>query len=189
MKVPRLSLVAIVLFTSVTAASAQASDGRVARAILVDVIGGRSAVRPAVPTPRGVSTSVGELERRAFELANAERQAIGLRSLEWDDTLAELARLHSRNMAEYSFFSHRGLEGEMIDDRANRLGLRRWTGIGENIAYLNGYDDPTAVAVQKWMQSQAHKKNILNAVWQESAIGVAVARDGKVYFTQVFLLR
>jgi len=54
---------------------------------------------------------------------------------------------------------------------------------------MKGYSDPATMAVEKWMQSESHKKNILNDQWRESAIGVAVADDGAIYFTQVFITR
>jgi uncharacterized protein YkwD len=92
-------------------------------------------------------------------------------------------------MADESYFSHRSPTGEMVDDRANRLGIRSWVGIGENIAYLNGHADPATVAVAKWMQSTLHKKNILNGQWQTSAVGAAISKDGKIYLTQVFIMR
>ena len=172
---------------------AQASDGRIARAILVDTIGGRAGTSRTFPRETsgyaGARSTATDLERRAFELTNAERQASGLRLLQWDESLARLARLHSQNMADESFFSHRSPDGKMVDDRANRLGIVKWIGIGENIAYLNGYADPATVAVGKWMQSSLHKKNILNGQWQTSAVGAATARDGKVYLTQVFIMR
>jgi uncharacterized protein YkwD len=188
-----LSLAAIIFFSS-SVAMAQASDGRVARAILVDVIGSRRPVSKTLlretPVSSGVvPTSASGVERRAFELTNAERQASGLRFLMWDESLAKLARLHSQNMAEDHFFSHRSPDGEMVDDRANRLGIVKWIGIGENIAYLNGYADPATIAVGKWMKSPLHKQNILNGQWQASAIGAATDKDGKIYLTQVFIMR
>ena len=77
----------------------------------------------------------------------------------------------------------------MVDNRAEDLGVRDWKAIGENIAYMKGYADPVAIAVEKWMESPAHKQNLLNASWVESGIGVAVAADGSYYFTQVFMIR
>jgi len=187
-----LSLFAIILFCNIVA-TGQASDGRVAHAILVDTIGSRNSIPKGgardVSGDAGVPRSASDVERRAFEIANAERQAIGLRLLQWDESLARLARMHSQDMADESYFSHRNPNGEMVDDRANRIGIRSWIGIGENIAYLNGYADPATVAVEKWMQSTLHKKNILNGQWQISAIGAATSRDGKVYLTQVFIMR
>jgi len=129
------------------------------------------------------------LEREVFELLNAERSKQGLTSLEWSDEVAAVARLHSQNMANEKFFSHRGSDGSMVDDRADRLGLGAWKTIGENIAYMRGFDDPAAIAVEKWLESTAHRKNLLGPNWQESAVGVAVTEDGTYYMTQVFLLR
>lgn len=129
------------------------------------------------------------IEREVFELLNTERSKNGLKALEWSDEVAAVARLHSQNMANAKFFSHRGSDGSMVDDRADRLGLGAWKTIGENIAYMRGFDDPAAVAVEKWLESTAHRKNLLGPNWQESAVGVAVTEDGTYYMTQVFLLR
>lgn len=120
---------------------------------------------------------------------NAQRLANGLSPLVWDETLAEVARLHSHNMAARHFFSHRGIDGQMVDDRAAGFGITHWLAIGENIAFMKGYDDPASVAVQKWMNSPSHKKNILAPQWNGSAIGVAQGDDGSIYFTQVFMTR
>ncbi len=135
------------------------------------------------------SAKAGKLERQIFEILNGERRSKGLPELEWNDDVAAVARLHSQNMAEEKFFSHRGSDGSMVDDRADRLGLGAWRTIGENIAYMRGYDDPAALAVEKWMESTAHRKNLLGPNWKESAVGVAVTEDGTYYMTQVFLLR
>ncbi len=80
------------------------------------------------------SAAAGKLERNVFELLNGERRSQGLPALEWSDEVAAVARLHSQNMAEEKFFSHRGSDGSMVDDRADRLGLGAWRTIGENIA-------------------------------------------------------
>lgn len=162
--------------------------------ILVDVIGGkRSAQRvQTVKASFATTSSLGsanDVEARAFELMNAQRQANGLRSLEWDETIVSLARSHSASMASDGYFSHKDPSGGYIDSRAAKLGIFNWMAIGENIAFMKGYDDPASVAVQKWMQSTSHKKNILSTQWRDSAIGVAVAPDGAIYFTQVFIAK
>jgi uncharacterized protein YkwD len=138
---------------------------------------------------RPANLSTGQLERHVFDLLNAERRKNGLSELTWSDDVASVARLHSENMAHENFFSHRGTDGSMVDDRADRMGLGAWKTIGENIAYMKGYEDPAAVAVQKWLESTAHRKNLLGPNWRESAVGVSVAEDGSYYMTQVFLLR
>lgn len=135
------------------------------------------------------SRAAADIERQVFNLLNAKRRSKGLSELEWNDDVAALARLHSHNMADGKFFSHRGSDGSMVDDRADRLGLGAWRVIGENIAYMRGYEDPAALAVEKWMESTAHRKNLLGSNWRESAVGVAITEDGTYYMTQVFLLR
>ena len=135
------------------------------------------------------SSAAGDLERRVFRLLNNVRREQGLQDLEWSEDVAAVARVHSMNMADEKFFSHRGSDGSMVDDRADRMGLGAWKTIGENIAYMRGYPDPAALAVEKWMESTAHRKNLLGPNWRESAVGVAITKDGTYYLTQVFLVR
>jgi uncharacterized protein YkwD len=147
-------------------------------------------VRSAPPTSvSAVKGSVEQVERDIFHLINKQRAAQGLEALVWNEDVAKIARMHSRNMADQRFFSHRGLDGKMVNDRADSVGLTKWRGIGENIAFERGYDHPAAFAVEKWMESPSHRKNLLGQTWRESAVGVAVAPDGSYYFTQVFLQR
>ncbi len=133
--------------------------------------------------------SASRVEARAFELMNAQRLANGLQSLQWDEQIIALARTHSQSMAEGKYFSHKDASGGYVDSRASKLGIFNWMAIGENIAFMKGYDDPASMAVEKWMQSASHKKNILSGQWRDSAIGVAVADDGAIYFTQVFIAK
>lgn len=135
------------------------------------------------------SKFISELEAKVFELGNSERVQAGARPLVWSDDLAKLARLHAENMAVNRFFSHKDLEGKYVDDRAMQLGITNWMAIGENIAYIRGYDDPAAVAVKRWLLSAMHKQNLLNREWNQTGIGAAIAEDGTIYFTQVFILR
>lgn len=132
---------------------------------------------------------VGELERRAFDKINSERARLGVGPVEWSDACARVARLHSENMSLLGFFSHRGRDGKMVDDRADSLGLTKWTAIGENIAYNRGFTDPISIAVEKWLESPSHRQNLLSARWRESGIGIAISGDGTYYLTQVFIVK
>jgi uncharacterized protein YkwD len=130
-----------------------------------------------------------DFERKAFDLLNRQRAENNLPPLIWSDDVAKIARIHSENMAKYKFFSHQGMDGTMVNDRADSLGISKWSSIGENIAYNLGYQNPVEFAVERWMSSPSHRGNILNNRWQESAVGVAISKDGAYYFTQVFILR
>ncbi len=129
------------------------------------------------------------LEKKVFDLINDQRTQNGLQELDWSDEIAEIARFHSENMANFSFFSHTDLDGLMVNERADLLGVKKWRAIGENIAFNRGYGNPAESAVQRWMQSPSHRENLLNSRWRESGIGIAVTEDGTYYFTEVFLLR
>jgi uncharacterized protein YkwD len=141
---------------------------------------------PAAPAPK-VSSNVVSLERRAFDLVNAQRRSRGQQPLAWDAELARLARSHSENMARSDVFNHVEPGGVTMVDRARAQGIRGWSALGENIAYNQGYDDPAAFVAERWMVSYKHRENLLNSRWTRSAIGVAIASDGRVFFTQVFI--
>ena len=127
------------------------------------------------------------LEQTAFDLLNQKRAQNGLQPLVWNEQLAGIARTHSQNMADFNFFSHRGLDNKMVSDRADDVGLTKWRAIGENIAFNRGYQDPIEKAVELWLDSPSHRHNLLDNNWKETAVGIAVTADGSYYLTQVFL--
>lgn len=133
------------------------------------------------------SAAVLSIERQAFQILNDKRTEMGLSVLVWNAEIAELARMHSQNMAGKKFFSHTDLDGNTVDIRAESFGLGDWKAIGENIAYLRGHKEPASAAVANWMKSTGHRQNVLNERYNQSAVGVAVAADGSYYFTQVFM--
>jgi uncharacterized protein YkwD len=135
------------------------------------------------------SYDIASLEYRVFVIINQKRAENGLKALVWNPQAASVARLHSSNMAFYDFFSHIGIDGKRVDDRADSLGLRKWKMIGENIAYNSGFADPVERAVFGWMQSDGHRNNLLRNNWKETGIGISVSANGKFYITQVFLQR
>lgn len=128
-------------------------------------------------------------EKRAFDLINSERRASGRKELVWDGELTRMARYHSSNMAQRGFFNHVDRDGLDLSGRAAVFGVRSWRALGENIAYNQGYDDPTAFAVERWMISDQHRENILNREFTHAGLGIAKAKDGRVFFTQVFMTR
>lgn len=156
--------------------------------LLIDPTEFKGTLKSTSATTNKKAYSVSTLERKAFDLMNIRRSAIGLKPVLWNDDIARVARLHSQSMAMNKYFSHQGLDGLWVDERANRNGLRKWRAISENIAYNRGYDSPAEFAVERWMKSTSHRNNALNNRWEESGIGVAIGNDGEtIYFTQVFI--
>lgn len=139
---------------------------------------------PTIERPQPVN-----LEYRVFSLINQIRAEHGLKPISWDDQAATVARVHSADMATRDYFSHVDPEGRSIGERADQVGLKKWRTIGENIAYNAGSADPAARAVRAWMNSDAHRDNILLRKWKQTGIGVTVSPTGRYYFTQVFLKR
>lgn len=128
-------------------------------------------------------------EQRVLELVNARRRERGLSPLTCDGGLMRMARLHASNMAHQDFFDHIGPDGTDAVARARTVGLRGWRALGENIAYNQGSNDAAAFAVERWMLSSRHRENILSASYTHTGLGVARASDGRIFFTQVFMMR
>ena len=143
----------------------------------------------AASTKNAPSASTIGFEKAAFEIINRRRITQGLPLLTWCDKVAAVARTHSQSMAEFHFFSHKGLDSKMVSDRADAAGVGRWRAIGENIAFNRGYKDPIEKAVESWLDSPSHRRNMFDANWRDSAVGIAISPDGSFYFTQVFLTR
>lgn len=160
-----------------------------ARARVVTRVSTPSNSYNASPAPVAAVVAVTGDERRAFELINAERQRRGLHPLVMDGSLTRIARQHSDDMARGGYLSHTDRQGLDLRGRAQVLGLRNWKAIAENIAYNQGYSDPTAFAVERWMISQQHRENVLNDEYTHAGVGVVRASDGTYYFTQVFMRR
>lgn len=134
-------------------------------------------------------TNPNDIERRAFEQTNSVRIKNGLPPFVWDDDVCRMARTHSENMSRMGFFSHVTPSGLRLRDRARVAGIVRYSVLGENIAYNQGYEDPGAFAVERWMLSPKHRANILSTEFRAMAIGSFIAADGSVYLTQTFITR
>ena len=139
-------------------------------------------VKPATVEPNDV-------EKRAFEQTNLIRVKNGLPPFTWDGDVCRMARVHSESMSRFGYFSHVTPEGLHLRERARAAGILRYEVLGENIAYSQGFADPGALAVERWMQSEKHRANILSPEYRAMAIGSFIAADGSVYLTQTFITR
>lgn len=129
------------------------------------------------------------MEKKALDLINKERQRHGYAPLSFDPEICLVARMYSEKMAAKNFFSHVDPSGNDVQGRARNFGVRNWRAIGENLAFNQGYDDPVAFAVERWMVSPSHRSNILLAMWTATGIGIAKSEDDSYYITQVFITR
>lgn len=128
---------------------------------------------------------------------NEEREKRSLEPLEYSEELEDIAREHSRDMAERDYFSHRSPEGESFQDRYREAGYRCGVRQGhviyrgaENIAYrYSSVEQPkeevAEAIVRQWMNSPGHRRNILQPYWNEEGVGID-RKNGRVYATQNF---
>lgn len=154
-----------------------------------------------------------EVEMLIHREVNQVRAEHDISALEFDSGLREIARYHSRDMMMTGYFAHESPDGETMEDRYDMFGYQcrasvsddRYMTGGENLAKTyyearirldNGstvrYDSPQEVAkgvVRQWMNSPAHRKNMLRDYWEHEGIGVTyIQEDGNtvVYATQNF---
>jgi uncharacterized protein YkwD len=150
------------------------------------------------------------LESRVHELVNAERTKHGLQNLTWDASIAAVARGHSADMAEHSYFSHTSFDGSNLTDRLYAGNVYYWNLSAENIlrssrikSYLvdrfgniidktyETWEELANGTVGGWMNSTHHRENILNGNLTHAGVGIAAANDKNesYYFTQDFITR
>lgn len=120
-------------------------------------------------------------EARMLELVNAERAKTGAKQLKLDPKLRDVARKHSEDMFKRSYFSHHSPEGEDVGDRLNEDDVD-YRMAGENLAYAPDVE----TAHTGLMNSEGHKRNILEADFGRVGIGVIDAGPQGMMFTQVF---
>jgi len=84
-------------------------------------------------------------------------------ALSWNDTLAEAAKFHARDMHDNKYFEHIGRDGRAPIQRAAMMGYRG-TVVGENIG--RGTSSVLRV-VQGWKSSESHCKNMMDGNFSE----------------------
>ena len=128
----------------------------------------------------GYESPASTLEADILTHINKYRQSKGLNQLVAEPTIAAQAEKHSANMATKKVaFSHDGFE-QRVGSISQKLGALKLS--AENVAYgnLNAKE-----VVDIWLKSPGHRKNI-EGKFQLTGIGVATAKDGTIFFTQIF---
>jgi uncharacterized protein YkwD len=136
----------------------------------------------ATTRPPAAKDKVTTMEDEVTALINKERDKAGCGAVRIDERMRKAGRAHSADMAVNKYFSHTGLDGSSFVDRLERAGYPRSGAAGENIAY--GYGTAQAV-VTGWMNSDGHRRNILNCSAKATGVGLAY-RGTTPYWTQLF---
>jgi uncharacterized protein YkwD len=140
-----------------------------------------------VPAPQPLAGAVElprSLEHETFNLINGYREAAGLPRLAWNSAIANIARLHSRDMATGEVaFGHGGFHDRMSELRGMFTGM---CGGGENVFYTDAVPGVARAAVQAWLHSPPHLHNI-RGDYKLSGLGLWRRADGAYFFTQIFV--
>jgi uncharacterized YkwD family protein len=148
-------------------------------------------VKPTQPTTPGqgqtpvTSTTTQGLtadEKQMLDLVNQERAKQGIAPLKINMELQKVARLKAKDMIEKNYFSHQSPTYGSPFDMMNRFGISYRTA-GENIAGNSSVQG----AHTSLMNSDGHRRNILNPSFKEVGIGIV---DGGPYgkmFVQMFI--
>ena len=142
---------------------------------------GEGKPKPKPPTkPEQPGYQVSDFEKEVVALTNAERAKQGLPELKLNTKLAEVARIKSQDMVDNNYFSHDSPTYGTPFEMMTQFGIE-FKSAGENIA--QGQTTPQDV-VKAWMDSEGHRKNILDPSFTE--IGVGYVANGH-YWTQMFI--
>jgi uncharacterized protein YkwD len=121
-----------------------------------------------------------DFKEEVIRLVNIEREDEGVPALTEMDTLAEMADIRAEESA--ASFSHTRPDGTRCFTLFTEYSLK-YRAAGENLAY--GFKTPEAV-VNAWMNSEGHKKNILDPDFSYIGIGYYVNENGRIYCSQFF---
>lgn len=131
-----------------------------------------------VPVPEGVSGQQGQM----LDMVNQERSKAGLKPLTWDPDLANVAQVKAKDMVDNNYFDHTSPTYGSPFEMMKKFGIS-YRAAGENLAGSSSVER----AHVGLMNSEGHRKNILNPNFTHLGIGVEKStRYGYVY-VQMFI--
>ena len=124
----------------------------------------------------GIYTDIYEMQQRVIELTNKEREKHGRAPLEEDEALNEVAEIRASELPES--WSHQRPDGTSCWSAFMKVDGRFEYGVKEeNLA--KGNQTPES-AVNSWMNSAGHRRNLLNP--DVNFIGVGVYESNGTYY-------
>jgi len=114
-----------------------------------------------------------DYEAEMLKLINEERHKRGLKPLQADPELLQVARTHSQDMFARGYFAHDNPEGRDPFDRMRAANIH-FSSAGENLALAQTVE----IAHVNLMNSPGHRANILNPSFGRVGIGIL---DGGFY--------
>ena len=120
--------------------------------------------------------TLSEIKGATLCLLNRQRTSRGKRKLSHNASLGGAARAHAVDMIQRNYFDHTAPGGVDFVRRIMRRDYVQpgdgWT-VGENLAWGSQELATPREIVRSWMDSPAHRANILSSRFREIGIGVA----------------
>ena len=146
--------------------------------VLVPAAAARATDPPPVvnsqATPSATQTSFqASLEQDVLTAINDVRLKYHLVPLRLNKQLSVAARSHSLSMAQDGYFRHESADGSPFWKRIKPLyppRPRHTWGTGENMVWQSP-DLSAAEAIDAWLNSPPHRKNLLTPSWREVGVG------------------
>jgi len=157
-------------------------------ALGAEVAGARAAgPSAAIVTVLDTPPAASEVEMSLLELANGDRVRNGLAPAEPDLALLEIARARAEAQLGLPALSHYDGSGQLAITRLLAAAGLGYTLVGENLARSSGADlSALELVEQAFMNSPAHRQNILEPSFNRLAIGAAFDDSGRVTFAEIF---
>jgi uncharacterized protein YkwD len=137
---------------------------------------------PSTPTPSTPVIVMNSSELAILDRVNAYRKSQNLPPLTLDPVISAQAKAHSEKMARVGKIGHEGFN-DRVQSVAKEIVYRS---AAENVGYSVGYAQPEAIAVEDWINSPGHQKNMVGR-YDLTGIGMAKNAQGETYFTQIFI--
>lgn len=126
------------------------------------------------------NTEVQQIRNEVIRLVNVERQKNGLKPLTENKSLSRVAQYKTFDMHDLEYCEHISPTFGSPFEMMHEFGIT-YMSAGENLAA--GFKTPAKV-VDAWMNSPAHRANILQKAFSE--IGIGYVEEGH-YWTQMFI--
>ena len=118
-----------------------------------------------------------------FSQINQYRKSQNLPALQWNNTIAEQARIHAQQMASgKTTFSNDGFQFQ-VEVISKKIPYKS---VARNIATNRGYRNPGEKAVEDWINIPGTHKNIVGD-HNLTGIGIAQNYEGEYYLSQLFI--
>ncbi|MCX7921106.1 MAG: CAP domain-containing protein [Clostridia bacterium] len=139
---------------------------------------------PKTVVPTAAPSGITKDEQVLLDLVNKARRDAGAGALSFDMNLMKVAKIKAKDMVDNNYFSHQSPTYGSPFDMMRQFGVSFRTA-GENIAGNQTVEG----AFKAWMNSEGHKKNILNGNFNYVGFGIVESPTYGKMLVQMFIGR